>query len=74
MAFRPQSATRKVVNYLANGGTLTQAQAEARFGVKNLGSLISRIRPVVEAYGNHLIFVEPTKTSTVAYGMISFNK
>ena len=74
MAFRSNSATRKVVDYMANGGTLTEAQANARFGVRNLSALIARIKPVVEAYGNHLIFVEPTKTSTSAYGMVSFNK
>lgn len=73
MAFRSNSTTRKVVDYLANGGTLTEAQAQARFGVKNLSALISRIKPVVEAYGNHMIFSEPTKTSTAAYGMVSFN-
>jgi len=72
MAFRSGSTTRKVINYLANGNTLTEAQAEARFGVQNLSALISRIKPVVERYGNHEIVCSPTKTSTTAYGMDSF--
>jgi len=70
MAFRPGSKTRKVVDYLANGGTLTEAEARARFGVKNFRAQISHIKSTVEAYGNWEVTQEPTATSTARYGMV----
>lgn len=73
MAFRNGSTTRKVVDYLAKGNTLTEAQASAKFGVQNLSATISHIKPTVERYGNHEIFSETTARGTVAYGMDSFN-
>ena len=73
MAFKSASKSRKVVNYLATGRTLTAAQAKARFGVSNLRATISDIKSVVEAYGNHEITVEETTTGKTAYGMRSFN-
>lgn len=72
MAFRSNSKARKIVDHLAAGNTLTAAQARARFGVKNLRALMSHIRDTVEAYGNHEIVTEDTKTSTTAYGMVSY--
>ena len=42
--FNPETKTYKVFNALYNGDTLTQSQAEKRFGVKNLGAEVSRIR------------------------------
>lgn len=42
--FNPETKTYKVFNALYNGDKLTPAQAEKRFGVKNLGAEVSRIR------------------------------
>ena len=42
--FNPETKTYKVFNALYNGDTLTSSQAEKRFGVKNLGAEVSRIR------------------------------
>lgn len=70
MAFRPGSKNRKVVDYLASGGTLTAAQAKARFGVQNFRAQISDIKETVEQYGNWEITAEPTPTSTTRYGMV----
>ena len=72
MAFRSNSKARRVTDYLSEGKTLTAAEANARFGVKNFRALISHIRGTVEAYGNHEITAEPTATSTTRYGMVSF--
>lgn len=63
MAFRTNSKTRKVVDYLATGKTLTAAEASARFGVGNFRSMISRIKDTVEAYGNHEVWSEKTSTT-----------
>jgi hypothetical protein len=71
MAFRNNSQARRVTDYLSEGKTLTAAEARARFGVKNFRALISHIRTTVEAYGNHEVWSEPTKTSTARYGMDS---
>lgn len=73
MAFKSTSKSRKVVDYLASGRTLTAGQAAARFGVANLRATISDIKSVVEAYGNHEITVTETATGKTAYGMRSFN-
>jgi len=42
--FNPETKTYKVFNALYQGETLTAAQAEKRFGVKNLAAEASRIR------------------------------
>lgn len=42
--FNPDSKTFKVFNALYNGEKLTPAQAQKRFGVKNLSAEASRIR------------------------------
>ncbi len=73
MSFSSNSKSRKVVDYLAAGRTLTAGQAKARFGVANLRATISDIKSVVEAYGNHEITVENTATGKTAYGMRSLN-
>ena len=71
MAFRPNSKARKVVDYLADGGTLTEAEARSRFGVQNFRAQISNIKDTVEAYGNWEVTTEPTVTSTTRYGMVA---
>jgi hypothetical protein len=42
--FNPETKTYKVFNALYNGEALTAAQAQHRFGVKNLSAEASRIR------------------------------
>jgi hypothetical protein len=42
--FNPETKTYKVFNALYNGDKLTAAQAQKRFGVKNLSAEASRIR------------------------------
>jgi hypothetical protein len=63
------SKMRKVINYLANGKTLTPNQARARFGVRNLRATISDIREVVTEYGNWQIVRETTSSGKTCYGM-----
>lgn len=52
---RSLSKTRQVINYLASGKTLTAAQADSKFGVKNLRAMISQVREIVESHGNWAI-------------------
>ena len=69
------SKTRKVINYLANGKTITASEARARFGVKNLRATMSSIRELVEKFGNWEIvtdssgryFMEDTHPGDRAY-------
>ena len=44
MRFNPETKTFKVFTALHNGESLTPAQAQHRFGVKNLSAEVSRIR------------------------------
>ena len=44
MRFNPETKTFKVFTALHKGETLTPAQAQHRFGVKNLSAEVSRIR------------------------------
>lgn len=64
------SKTRKVINYLANGNTLTASEARARFGVRNLRATISNIRELVERFGNWQIETEVSSTGKTRYVMI----
>ena len=43
--------TRKLINHLRSGKTITPTQAENKFGVRNLRAMISTIRARFEAYG-----------------------
>ena len=60
---------RKVMNCLANGGSLTANEAKSRYGVGNLRATISSIRSQVEAYGNWEIVSESTATGKTRYFM-----
>ena len=60
---------RRVINYLATGKGLTEAEARSRFGVGNLRATISDIRDMVEAYGNWAITTEETPTGKTRYYM-----
>ena len=42
--FNPETKTYKLFNALYNGETVTPAQAEKRFGIKNMSAEASRIR------------------------------
>ena len=60
---------RKVMNCLANGGSLTANEAKSRYGVGNLRATISSIRGQVEAYGNWEVVSEETATGKTRYFM-----
>jgi hypothetical protein len=64
------SKTRKVINFLSNGGSLTAAQARARYGVQNLRATISNIRNMVEEFGNWEIVTTQNSTGRTAYSMV----
>jgi hypothetical protein len=64
------SKTRKVINFLSNGGSLTAAQARARFGVQNLRATISNIRNMVEEYGNWEIVTTQNNSGRTSYSMV----
>ena len=42
--FNPETKTFKLFNALYNGQKVTASQAEKRFGIKNIGAEVSRIR------------------------------
>ena len=60
---------RRVINYLATGKGLTEAEARSRFGVGNFRATISNIRDMVEAHGNWSITTEETPTGKTRYFM-----
>ena len=61
---------RKVMNCLANGGSLTANEAKSRYGVGNLRATVSSIRSQVEAYGNWEVVSEETATGKTRYSMV----
>jgi hypothetical protein len=42
--FNPETKTYKLFNAMYNGEAVTAAQAEKRFGIKNISAEVSRIR------------------------------
>ena len=60
---------RRVINYLASGKGLTEAEARSRFGVGNLRATISNIRDMVETYGNWEITLQETPSGKSRYYM-----
>ena len=60
---------RRVMDYLAKGGTLTSNQASSRFGVGNLRATMSNIKEQVEAYGNWSVTTEDSPSGKTSYGM-----
>ena len=64
------SKTRKVINYLANGKTITASEARARFGVKNLRATISNIRELVERHDNWHVETDISATGKTRYSMV----
>jgi len=70
MAFAANSKTRKIVDYLSEGRTLTAAQARARFGVQNLSATMSTIRKTVEAFGNWEVTKDVARNGSTKYGIV----
>jgi len=60
---------RRVMDYLAKGGTLTANQASSRFGVGNFRATISNIKDQVEAYGNWSVETDETPSGLTSYSM-----
>jgi isopenicillin N synthase-like dioxygenase len=60
---------RKAINYLANGNSLTAAEARSRFGIKNFRAMISSIKSLVENRGNWRIVTEETQNGSTRYSM-----
>jgi|TARA_B110000211_G_scaffold234225_1_gene302968 hypothetical protein len=73
MAFAANSKTRKIVDYLAEGRTLTAAQARARFGIANLSATMSTIRKTVEAFGNWEVTTDVARNGATKYGIIKLS-
>ena len=63
------SKTRQVIICLSSGKTLTAAQAQSKFGVRNLRAMISAIREQVEAFGNWQIVTETNSRGETVYSM-----
>ena len=63
------SKKRRVMDFLAKGGTLTPSQARSRFGVGNMRATISNIKSQVEAYGNWSVYTDETPSGKPSYGM-----
>ena len=64
------SKTRQVINHLTAGRTITAAQAESKFGVRNLRAMISQIREQVEAFGNWQITSSQNSRGDTVYSMV----
>jgi len=64
------SKTRRVINFLSNGGSLTAAQARSRYGVQNLRATISNIRNMVEEFGNWEIVTSVNTKGSTTYSMV----
>ena len=60
---------RRVMDYLAKGGTLTASQAKSRFGVANMRATMSNIKEQVEAYGNWSVTTDDSPSGKTSYGM-----
>lgn len=68
-ATKTLSKTRQVINHLRSGKTLSQRQAESKFGVKNLRAMVSSIREQFEQYGNWLVNTTQNSRGETIYSM-----
>lgn len=67
--FNPETKTYKLFNALYNGDSVTAAQAEKRFGIKNISAEVSRIRQSGYAvYGNTRIAGNGVKVTEYVIG------
>lgn len=46
------SKTRQIIAFLGTGKDLTTSQIQRRFGISNVSATMSRVRSIVENYGN----------------------
>ena len=68
------SNKRRIMDFLANGNTLTAAEASSRFNCANFRATISDIKSQVERYNNWAIVSQTTKTTGKnRYAMVSLN-
>ena len=46
------SKTRQIIAFLGTGKDLTTSQIQRQFGISNVSATMSRVRSIVENYGN----------------------
>ena len=56
-----QSKTRQIISFLGTGKDLTTSQIQRQFGISNVSATMSRVRSVVEQYGNWRMVSNPLK-------------
>jgi hypothetical protein len=67
--FNPETKTYKLFNAMYNGETVTAAQAQKRFGIKNISAEVSRIRQSGYAvYGNQRVAGNGVKVTEYVIG------
>lgn len=71
MATAKISGKRQVINFLTTGSnrSLSQAQATSRFGVKNLRSVMTEIKYILEANGNWEVNEETNSRGMTTYSI-----
>jgi len=55
------SKTRQIISFLGTGKDLTSSQIQNQFGISNVSATMSRVRKVVEQYGNWRMVSNPLK-------------
>ena len=55
------SKTRQIIRFLGTGKDLTTSQIQNQFGISNVSSTMSRVRSIVEQYGNWRMVNTPLK-------------
>ena len=55
------SKTRQIIRFLGTGKDLTSSQIQNQFGIANVSSTMSRVRSIVEEYGNWRMVNTPLK-------------
>ena len=56
-----QSKTRQIISFLGTGKDLTTSQIQRQFGISNVSATMSRVRSIVEQYGNWRMVNTPLK-------------
>ena len=55
------SKTRQIIRFIGTGKDLTSSQIQNQFGISNVSATMSRVRKVVEQYGNWRMVSNPLK-------------
>ena len=55
------SKTRQIIRFLGTGKDLTTSQIQRQFGISNVSATMSRVRSIVEQYGNWRMVNTPLK-------------